>query len=126
MAQAPHRDHLTLAVKAFHNRTGYLARPAWVAWGDLKAEADKYDLPKAKERLAFLNESSPSINGWGQTRLVEGMRGEVKPDAPSAASWLGAPTIVQVGQPQGPQATGPQALNPRPERRGILARLRGR
>lgn len=119
---APHRDHLTLAVKAFHKRTGYLPRGPWVAWADLLGEAAQYDLPKSKARLEALLETSPSIGGWGQTRLVEGMRGEVKPETQASGAWLGAPatTIVQMAPPQ--QAM-PSQVEER-KRRGILGRLR--
>lgn len=120
----PHRDHLTLAVKAFHKRTGYLPRGPWVSWADLIAEAVQYDLPKSRARMEGLLETSPSIGGWGQTKLVEGMRGEVKPETPAAGSWLGAPaagpTIVQM-MPQTPSM--PSQVEER-KRRGILGRLR--
>ena len=125
MSQAPHRDHLTLAQKVFHKRTGYLPREAWVVWGDLKSEAELYRLPKALSRLELLNEASPSINGWGQGKLVEGMRGEVKPEGPATSQWLGAPptTVVNMlgGQAQPADPNG--HTRPKP---GILARLRGK
>lgn len=122
MSAQPHRDHLTLAVKAFHKRTGYLPRGPWVSWADLAAEAALYRLPKSLARMEGLLETSPSIGGWGQGKLVEGMRGEVKPETPAAGSWLGAPatTIVQM-QPQAPAM--PSQLEER-KHRGILSRLR--
>jgi hypothetical protein len=119
------RNHLTLAHEAFYKRTGYMPRGGWLIWVDLYAEAKRYNMPKAVARLEAILGSSTSIDGWGQMRLVEAMRGEVKPDTPSAGSWLGAAptTLVNVMQPQG-QAGQNGHLEER-KKRGLIARLRG-
>lgn len=118
------RNHLTLAVKAFQERTGYMPRGPWVSWVDLYAEAlhlQELGFPKRANHLEIILYSSTTIGGWGTMRLVEAMHGEIKPDAPNAGAFLGAPTIINNGVPQ-PQANG-VVQHERPKR-GLLGRLR--
>ena len=110
-------QHLTLAIEAYHKRTGYMPRGPWVAWVDLYAEAMKWNLEKCKDRLELILASTPSINGWGQQRLVEAMNGEVKPDGPAPAAFVG----INTG-PNFPVQPPPAA---QPERKSFLDRLRG-
>jgi hypothetical protein len=119
------RNHLTLVQKLFEQRTGYLPRTSWTMWVDLYAEAIRLEaagFPKRKAHLETILYSSPTQGGWGTMRLVEGMKGEVKPDLPSAGAFLGAPTIINNGMTPNGQTNG--VAHERPKR-GLLSRIRG-
>lgn len=110
------RDHLTIVAPQFQERHGYLPRECWGIWADLKTEAELYDLPKARERVDRLVASSPTIGGWGTTKMVEALSHEVKPDSPSPAQFLGVPMVMPPPQPA--QVVAPKRPN-------IIRRLLG-
>jgi hypothetical protein len=110
-------NHTTIVAKEYQNRTGYMPRGAWVVWVDLMAEAISCGLKKRQEHLLLILDSGPTVNGWGTMRLVEAMRGEVKPDGPAPAAFVG----IMNGQ----QPVAPSNVVQAP-RKGLLARLRGK
>lgn len=109
--------HKTLVNQEFHHRTGYLKQASWAVLEDLLQEAILLGMERRRQHLEALLASSPTIDGWGQRRLVEAMQGESKPDGPAPAAFLGVPMMQQP----------PMMINGEAPRKkeGLLARLRG-
>lgn len=122
-----YRGSQMLVHPAYHKRLSRMNIQKWSVWLDLTHEARTLPLPRRLPHLQLALESSPTIDGWGALRVVEALRGEVKPETPPPSGYLGAgigtqqatPTtvVVQNGQAQAVEA---------PRKEGLLGRFRRR
>lgn len=116
------RGSLLLVHDNYLPRTGRLKIAAWGVWLDLMHEAKLLGLTRRIPHLEMALRSSPTIDGWGQLRLVEALRGEVKPETPPPTGYLGAGAPQQTA-PTTVVVTNGQAAEPK--KRGLLGRIRG-
>lgn len=118
------RGSLLLVHDNYLPRTGRLKVAAWGVWLDLYHEAKLLGLNRRLPHLEMALRSSPTIDGWGQLRLVEALRGEVKPETMPPSGYLGAGAPQQPATPTTVVVTNGQAAE-QPKKRGLLGRIRG-
>lgn len=93
------RGHITLVKQEYRHRTARLPNLAHESWSYLMAEARidadtlgidwrKGHLTPVMEILELWLDTTPSVSGWGQMRLVDAMTGEKEAKNPPAGAFL--------------------------------------
>lgn len=119
------RGSMLLVIEKYRHRTGRLKLAAWGVWLDLYHEAHMLGLERRIPHLELAIGTSPSVEGWGQLRLVEALRGEVKAETMPPTGYIGASAAPQQQPaPTTVVVTNGQAAE-QPKKRGLLGRIRG-